>query len=87
MKVQVTQEDIDAGIRKECMKCPVALAVKRMFPDHHVKVGITRIYLKKDGITSSYRLPQKIAVKIARFDDGAAMVPMEFEATWMESYA
>lgn len=87
MKVEVTQADIDAGIRKECMKCPVALAVKRLYPDREVKVGITRLYLKLHGIASCYRIPKEIAVKIARFDDGAKMVPMEFEAPWVESYA
>lgn len=87
MKVTVTQADIDAGVRENCKRCPVALAVQRLYPDHEVKVGLYRIFLKKDGITSVYRMPKPVGVGVRRFDWGLGMEPMEFEAKWAESYA
>lgn len=87
MHVQVTQADIDAGIRKDCKRCPVALAVQRLYPEHEVKVGVTSIYIIKSGITSRYRMPNEIAIRIAQFDDGRPMTLMEFEAPWVESQA
>lgn len=87
MHVQVTEDDIIAGIRKDCKWCPVALAVQRLYPEHEVKVGVTSIYIIKRGITSRYRMPNEIVIRIARFDDGQDMTPMEFEAPWVESQA
>lgn len=31
--IEVTQKDIDAGVKKDCNKCPIALAMLRAFPE------------------------------------------------------
>lgn len=38
VEIIVTQEDIDNGIRKSPWECPIAYAVKRVFPNRWVAV-------------------------------------------------
>lgn len=86
MKVTVTEDDIKFGIPKCSESCPVAIAIKRLYPDRVVKVGITGIYLVKDGITHVYKMPKEITVAITSYDYGKPMTPVEFEAPWEEAF-
>lgn len=45
----VTHIDILTGIGGDCERCPVALAVGRMFPDYEIHVDVVEIYINKDG--------------------------------------
>ena len=38
MKVNVSQKDIDKGVRGDSTKCPIALSIKRAFKNDNVKV-------------------------------------------------
>ena len=38
MKINVSQKDIDKGVRGDSTKCPIALSIKRAFKNDNVKV-------------------------------------------------
>lgn len=51
VRVEVTQEDIDKGIPSNCTSCPIALALRRQFPEYHsieVKTTSAVFYLFRD---------------------------------------
>jgi len=48
--IDVTQAHLDAGIPKDCGKCPIALAIKSRWPDvKRVEVDLTAIRYTRDG--------------------------------------
>jgi hypothetical protein len=77
--INVTQEDIDKGIPKECGKCPVALAIKRAGNFEFVSVDGCEIYI--DG--SDFACPNEVDFFIRDFDTGgpSAVFPFSFELT------
>lgn len=48
MRGQVTDIDILAGIGGDCQRCPVALAVGRMFPDYQISIDVVEVNIYKD---------------------------------------
>lgn len=50
----VTAADIKAGICREPSKCPVALAVQRLYPSYDVLVDDTEILIERDQETHIY---------------------------------
>lgn len=81
MKVKVEQRHIDNGMEFDACKCPIALALREMFPE-------TEIYVcGKDNPTTIrieriiYEIPDKAIEFITDFDlAGSARVePFEFE--------
>lgn len=81
MKIQVTQEDINQGVRACTNNCAVALALKRAgfpFVQVHSKSVITKM---RDDFTvaESIPLPEEVAFFIDSFDDGDPVGPIEFE--------
>lgn len=48
VRVGVTQDDIDRGQPEDCWKCPLTLALRRMFPDYVPEVDTTEILLNKE---------------------------------------
>ena len=95
IKINVTAEDIKKGKPDDSEKCPVALAVKRVFKrpirvnwENNVEEDSwarsasmkAAIAVKyKDGVVL-YKLPSKVADKIKKFDlDDKKMEPFEFE--------
>lgn len=74
--VQVTQEDIDRGLERDCFLCPVARAVNRLLRDDwkaSVSGGWGRVYMKNEyGRASknfqSFYLPQKVVDFIHKID-------------------
>jgi hypothetical protein len=73
MIIQVTQADIDAGVRKECTRCPVALAIQRNV-GCVVEVGRYGIYFSGKMVM----IPNNVAKRISIFDSGGGMTPFEF---------
>jgi hypothetical protein len=66
MTVNVTQEDIDSGVKNESEKCPVGLAMAR----HHVlREMITSIDDPDRALLSRF---------MCAFDEGRAVQPFEF---------
>jgi hypothetical protein len=78
--VNVTQRDIERGIRSKCSDCPVALAVKRAL-GKRVKVfsGVSTSYLYLDHNKKPFPLPASAVEFIDRFDSGHKVEPFTFK--------
>jgi hypothetical protein len=87
----LTQKDIDDGIRQRCNACPVALCVLRklgLLPiDVHVTVD--RLSLRRPGENvwaAVIPLPDEVTFFIVGFDDGEPSFPMSFELDIPEEF-
>lgn len=78
--VDVTQQDIDAGERYQCDRCPVALALTRTLPGAFVEVGNNYIRLRRFSESHSNYLTTPDAVEgfIVAFDSGQPVDPFAF---------
>lgn len=79
MKVSITQEDIEAGVRCSACRCPVARATQRACG---VYVGIAAGNVcidRPNGYSRYVPLPSEVNAFINRFDLGGVIEPMEFE--------
>lgn len=86
MKVTVKQWHIDHGQKKDCNKCPIALAVAEKFPDARW-IDVTRFNIQilfDPNITRKtsrhFALPQKAKAFINQFDNGFNVEPFSFNA-------
>ena len=71
--INVTQEHINSGIKSDCMLCPIALAVRTLFPivevdDCCIEIGDVQYYS-----------PDSVAKFIDDFDNGKLVKPFSFE--------
>jgi len=74
VKVNVTQDHIDNGIDHICILCPIALAIKDLFPNNIVTVSnAVQIDFCK------YALPLKALRFINQFDRGESVKPFSFK--------
>jgi hypothetical protein len=82
LKVTVTQSDIDAGVARECGRCPVALALARVVPAGlTVIVGcISATLLSGAPTLPSFHteIPEIARDFISAFDEGRPVEPVEF---------
>lgn len=78
MIIQVTQADIDKGVRCSCARCPIALALSRA-----LKIDVQtdgHIFWFKEFLDSNiYRLPTTVARFVEKFDAKEAVEPLSFE--------
>ena len=74
----VTAVDIRRGVRRNCLRCPVANAARRMFGA--VFVGVRRRELTVDTGFAVFtaHLPPAAEEAIAGYDDGRPMAPFDF---------
>lgn len=85
MRVKVTQEHINRGLRRDCNKCPIALAIINRKNISYVRVEETIVYVarlsKVNKINRSlYLLPSEAIKFIKTFDSGSEVVkPFSFE--------
>lgn len=78
LQIDVTQDDIDAGEPyKEC-DCPIAKAIKRMWPDSGPVVLAETITITRDNARRSYATPDIAAVFMEAFDEGNPVRPFSF---------
>ena len=76
MKIQVTEEDIKNGVRHFCSSCPVALAIKKLYPaETWVSVSARRVVIEE----TSYDLPEVAITFIQMFDKGQKVEPITFD--------
>ena len=73
--VKVTQADISSGRPKNGVYCPVALAVRRLFPERNTTVGVFAVYINDKPYTP---LPASAVDFIGQFDKGRAVKPFSF---------
>lgn len=80
----ITQEDIYAGRPCETRKCPFAIALQRLFPDHRVSVGTTSFGLSTTGVPETevrYRVPMELQDWTSAYDfrGTTAVDPIDFD--------
>lgn len=75
MKIEITVDDIALGQRLSCLKCPIALAMKRKTNKF---LAVLNTAVRIEG--SSYLLPTVAQQFIVDFDSGCRPVgPFSFE--------
>ena len=88
MKIQVTQDHIDAGKPDNMCECPIALALKEELFKHRVSVislsvaaETVTIEFMRDGkdVTNTAELPEEPQRFIEIFDNTDAAEPFEFD--------
>jgi hypothetical protein len=78
IRVRVTQEDIDAGERSDCGRCPVARAACRAVPGA-VNVWVNYGFVEIGAMRAD--LPIAAVDAIIEFDLSGVMEPFEFDLT------
>lgn len=92
MIIHVTAEDIVEGVKQDCSRCPVALAIRRAAGAASVDVSAapgprispiqweTEIYLSARLVPSiQIALPGAVVARIEAYDATGVMEPFEFE--------
>lgn len=79
MTIAVTQEDISIGQKKSCQFCPIALALKRVFP--------LSLFIRVDGDAITIGnieipIPDSCHDFIKAFDIGMEVHPFTFELAY-----
>lgn len=74
LTIDVTQADIDAGVREDCKSCPVALSLNRAggvaaWVDQEIAVTIS-------GVRRGFGIPPELVNFILDFDKGAHVEPI-----------
>lgn len=82
--IEVTQDDINNGIPNSEHSCPVAIALKRVFPDRRVSVNEDSLMLYEEINEVCVRriikgTPSEVQAFILDFDDDVAVEPFSFE--------
>lgn len=87
MRIQVTQDDIDKGIRGDMFNCPIVLALKRdlgndksyrIIPDNTEGLGILEICELEVG-DRTLALSNEMNTFAKKFDAEEEVRPFEFE--------
>lgn len=85
IRIKVTQEHIQRGLRNSACSCPIALAMAEHFGDdldHNDNVvgcGFITHYEHGTGKRTSWWAPPEVERFIDKFDGGGAVSPFEFE--------
>jgi len=85
IKISVTQDDIDKGIKNNCEKCPIARALARSFPGYFNLASIYYLSVKahqKDFYVFMMDTPKVCYDFIRDFDQGKPVTPFEFEISY-----
>ena len=90
---QVTQEDIDTGLKQDCSDCPFALSLERFFgnffepynliprKDFHVSVDLDSIEIRVNGLNFDHILifnDNKVINWIENFDESYQVRPVKY---------
>jgi hypothetical protein len=78
IQIQVTQEDIDRGVRCTCENCPLALAMTRALAQD-VVVVIGEYFFISEADKDAKPLPRVAEMFRSAFDAGFPVQPFEFE--------
>lgn len=77
--VEVTQADIDIGCKKDCLNCPVAVALERATGKMWSVLGTCA---RRPAEFEVYLLPESARQFIGAFDEGEPVKPFTFEFSW-----
>lgn len=75
IKIEVTQEDIDKGTRRDSQRCMAAQCLLRMYPDSDVAVGSFAIWVDNKAFIPDETFRQKINA----YDYGMVVEPFTAE--------
>jgi hypothetical protein len=79
LEIQVSQEDIDRGIREDSARCVVARAIARTIPDAtRIEVDTQAIRFTSGGKRLIYLTPWTAQNYVVAFDAGDEIKPFEF---------
>jgi len=87
MKIQVTEEHIEAGVREDCYLCPIALAIKEQVEIKSVSVASVANINYMSGTRKVYKLSRAAINFIERFDGGKKVKPFNFVMTHYDPWA
>lgn len=79
MTIEVTQDDIDSGIARQCRDCPIALAVERAANVPRRSVVASQYEIKIGG--QYFKVPKSALDFINAFDAEMSVKPFTFELT------
>ena len=77
MKIVVTQNDIEQGVRYKACACPVALAIKRRTSRECEVAGRYMVFLS--NLNTEHDLPTPVHKFVVAFDMGKPVKPFSFE--------
>lgn len=75
MRVPITQEHIDQGVKGDCYQCPAIFALRELYPGERISVGTWEIHIGED----KYPTPGNLSNWIHDFDSDLRVFPIEFE--------
>lgn len=76
IEVQITQDDLDKGVRKSCFSCPISLALGREPGVERVSTGTFTVGVHyKDGSYKQYEHTNSSRAFIALIDGGHRLQP------------
>lgn len=81
MIINVTQQDIDQGVRATCSFCPVALAMNREIKKPPLRIDVTReawCFTLRGNPAGLNFFPVSVRDFIAHFDAGRPVTPFSF---------
>ena len=85
VRINVTQEHIEQGVRGNVYSCAVALAAQEVLGRDIVMIA--DIALRRGAVWSKFAvLPEMVRAWIVEFDDGRSMAPITFELDIPESW-
>lgn len=83
--IEVTQDDINNGVRKSETSCPIALALKRALPDRTIRADTNSLILcerSTEGECIFHKIvgtPLSVMTFIMKFDEQFPVQPFAFE--------
>lgn len=83
IKVHVTQEDINRGMKSQSSKCPIALACRGIPNCREAIIGINVAFLTIGKMEYKFLLPEMAGKFVRAFDSGLSWncKPFTFEMT------
>ena len=79
IKIKLSHDHIDNGVKASCDKCPAALAIREQTKSLDVEVGDHRIAIKyTNGEWFNYRISKAVRDFIWKFDKGMPVRPINF---------
>ncbi len=79
MIINVTQDHIDSGFKKNACHCPIALACRAALGVYTTVSKEKIIFRAKDDIFEKMRTPKAAAEFIDKFDNDLPVLPFTFE--------
>ena len=79
MKIEVTQDDIDNGLRIDCELCPVAKAIVRATGKQARVSAVGVFFFPETPSAKQIFLPSKVQLFIKSFDRKEPVQPFSFD--------